>query len=87
VNIAQGILPFQLLADQSKTLVTSFAGLPLLMETFRALGLPEAIGKHLSLLRRPGTYEEADYVESFLPFSRWGAAVWMIFIVCVRMRV
>jgi hypothetical protein len=36
------------------------------METFRALGLPQAIGKHLSLLRRPGTYEEADYVESFL---------------------
>jgi len=66
VNIAQGILPFQLLADPSKTLITSFGGLPLLMETFRALGLPQAIGKHLSVLRRPGTYEEADYRESFL---------------------
>ncbi len=66
MNIAQGILPFQLLADPSKTLITSFGGLPLLMETFRALGLPQAIGKHLSVLRRHGTYEEADYVESFL---------------------
>ncbi len=36
------------------------------METFRALGLPQAIGKHLSVLRRPGIYQEADYVESFL---------------------
>ena len=56
MNIAQGILPFQLLADPSRTLITSFGGLPLLMETFRALGLPQAIGRHLSVLRRPGTY-------------------------------
>jgi hypothetical protein len=66
LTIAQGILPFQLLADTSKSLITSFGGLPLLMETFRALGLAQAIGKHLSLLQRPGTYEEAHYVESFV---------------------
>jgi len=66
LTIPQGILPFQLFADTSKTLITSFGGLPLFMETFRALGLPQAIGKHLCLLRRSGIYEEADYVESFV---------------------
>ncbi len=36
------------------------------METYRALGLAQSVGKHLCLLQRPGKYEEADYVESFL---------------------
>lgn len=36
------------------------------METFRALGLPQSIAKHLPLHERPGKYEEADYVESFI---------------------
>ena len=66
MNIAQGILPFQLIADHSKVLVTSFGGLPLVMETYRALGLRQSVRKYLPLLQRPGKYEEADYVESFL---------------------
>ncbi len=66
MNIAQGVLPFQLVEDSSHALVTSFGGLPLVMETFRALGLPQSIQKHLPLQRRPGKYEEADYVESFI---------------------
>ena len=36
MNIAQGVLPFQLIPDTSKVLMTSFGGLPLVMETFRA---------------------------------------------------
>jgi hypothetical protein len=66
VNIAQGLLPFQLVSDSSKVLITSLSGLPLVMETFRALGLPNSVEKHLSVLQRPGKYGEADYVESFL---------------------
>jgi hypothetical protein len=34
--IAQGILPFQLIADPSKVLITSFGGLSLVMETLFA---------------------------------------------------
>ena len=67
MNIAQGILPFQLIEDSSNVLMTSFSGLPMVMETFRALGLPQSIAKHLPFRKRPGKYEEADYVESFLP--------------------
>jgi len=36
------------------------------METFRSLGLPQAVKKHLTLHQREGKYQEADYVESFV---------------------
>ena len=70
MNIPQGILPFQLIADHSKVLVTSFGGLRPIIETYRALGLPQSLHKHLSFLQRPGKYEEADYVESFCGWGR-----------------
>jgi len=66
MNIPQGLLPFQLIQDSSKILVTSFGGIPLVMETFRALGLVQSIQKHLPILQRQGKYREADYVESFV---------------------
>ena len=47
MNISQGLLPFHLIQDASKVLLTSFGGLPLVMETFRALGLPQSIQRHL----------------------------------------
>src|SRR4030067_909966 len=49
MNIAQGLLPFQLVEDTSQVLITSFGGLPLVMETFRALGLAQSVQKHLAL--------------------------------------
>ncbi len=66
MNIAQGLLPFQLVEDSSSVLITSFAGLPFVMETFRALGLAQSIAKHLPVQKRSGKYGEADYVESFI---------------------
>ena len=66
MNISQGLLPFHLIQDTSKVLLTSFGGLPLVMETFRSLGLPQSIKKHLTLHQREGKYQEADYVESFV---------------------
>jgi hypothetical protein len=66
MNILQGLLPFQLIEDTSKVLITSFGGIPLVMETFRALGLSESIQRHLPILERQGKYREADYIESFV---------------------
>ncbi len=66
MNISQGVLPFQLIQDTSTVLITSFGGIPLVMETFRALGLGRSIQKHLPLLQRQGKYREADYIESFI---------------------
>ena len=76
MSIAQGILPFQLIENTSKLLLTSFAGLPLVMETFRALGLPQSIRKHLSILQKEVKYQEADYIESFISlFAAGGECV------------
>ena len=66
MNITQGLLPFHLIEDNAKIMMTSFAGVPLVMEAFRALGLRASIQKHLPILQRSGRYEEADYVESFV---------------------
>jgi hypothetical protein len=66
MNISQGLLPFHLIEDNSKIMMTSFAGVPLVIETFRSLGLRASVQKHLPLLQRPGKYQEADYVESFI---------------------
>jgi hypothetical protein len=66
MSISQGLLPFHLIEDHSKIMMTSFAGIPLVIETFRALGLRASVQKHLRLLQRQGRYEEADYVESFV---------------------
>src|SRR5512139_824695 len=66
MTISQGLLPFQLTQDNSKIMMTSFAGVPLVIEAFRALGLRTSVQKHLPLLQRPGKYQEADYVESFV---------------------
>jgi len=64
LNIAQGIFPFQPIADDSKFLITSLGGLPLVMETYRPSVLPQSVENHLPILHRPGRYEEADNVES-----------------------
>lgn len=62
----QGVLPFTVERDGSDEKITSFAGLPLVSETFRALGLPEAIRTHLRLKERQAGYTEAQMVESFV---------------------
>jgi hypothetical protein len=67
MSVTQGILPFKLTADKSKSIVTSFSGLPLVVETMRALKLPGAISKYLRIKQRDsGLYTEADYIESFV---------------------
>ena len=38
MTVPQGMLPFKLIPDTDTSIVTSFAGLPLVVETMRALG-------------------------------------------------
>ena len=56
MNIAQGLLPFQLVEDTSQVLITSFGGLPLVMETLRALGLAQSVQENLPLQKRLGKF-------------------------------
>jgi hypothetical protein len=76
MNISQGLPPFHLIQDTSKVLLTSFGGLPLVMEAFRSLGLAQSIEKHLTLHQREGKYQEADYIEAFISvFAAGGECV------------
>jgi hypothetical protein len=67
VTVTQGILPFKLIPDRDKSVLTSFAGLPLVVETMRALKPPQAIKDLLHIKKREsGSYSESDYIESFV---------------------
>jgi Transposase DDE domain group 1 len=75
MTVPQGILPFKLIADTEKSIVTSFAGLPLVVETMRALNLPEVIRTVLHIKKREsGFYSESDYVESFISLFAAGGS-------------
>jgi hypothetical protein len=67
MSITQGILPFKLIVEKSSEVITSFAGLPLVLETMKAMKIPELVRKNLKIKQRDsGKYSEGDYVESFL---------------------
>ena len=67
MSVPHGILPFKLIADTSQSIVTSFAGLPLVVETVRAMKIPQLVNRHVKVKQRDsGKYTESDYVESFI---------------------
>jgi hypothetical protein len=75
MTVAQGILPFKLIPDTEKSVVTSFSGLPLIVETMRALKLPDTIKDLLHIKKRgSGSYSETDYVESFISLFAAGGS-------------
>ena len=47
MNLRAGRLRFQVQLSDAPAAVTAHAGLPLVIEAFRALGLPQAIREHL----------------------------------------
>jgi hypothetical protein len=47
--MAQGILPYKYEEDKKAAGMTSLAGLPLYLDLSFALGLPDSIGRHLTL--------------------------------------
>ena len=75
MTVAQGILPFKLIPDTEKSIVTSFAGLPLVIETMRALKLPDTIKELLHIRKREsGFYTENTYIESFISLFAAGGS-------------
>ncbi len=67
MSVTQGLLPFKLILDSEKSIITSFAGLPLVIETMRALKVPKLVERFLKVKRRDtGRYTEGDYIESFV---------------------
>ena len=66
MNLRAGRLPYQVQLTDSASEVTAHAGLPLVLETFRALGLPQAIGAHLHFKQRVRGYSEVTCIETLV---------------------
>ena len=62
----EGLLAFKLIEDDSGEALTSFGGLPLVVETMEALGLPGSVKRHVRIKRRDSGYTESKYVESVI---------------------
>jgi len=64
--MSQGLLPYTVeVVDRADT-VTGRAGLPLVLETMRALGLDQAIAAHVHVRERQSGYSETAKVEALL---------------------
>lgn len=60
------LLPFQLDSEPATDTLTAFGGLPLVAQTYRSLGLPQSVARHLRFKQRQRGLDEATLVESFV---------------------
>jgi hypothetical protein len=66
------LLPFQLDPDPATETLTAFGGLPLVAQTYRSLGLPQSVARHLRLKQRQRGLDEATMIESFVLLNAAG---------------
>src|ERR1035438_2382061 len=52
--------------------LTALGGIPLVVQTFRSLGLPQSVKEHVGVKERERGYDEATFVESFVVLSAAG---------------
>jgi len=64
--MSQGLLPYTVETVADGDGLTSRAGLPLVLETLRALGLPRAIREHIHLRERQSGYTETEKIETLV---------------------
>ena len=62
----EGLLPFKLIEDESGEALTSYGGLPLVVETCEALGLAGLVKQNVRIKQRNRGYTESKYVESVI---------------------
>jgi DDE family transposase len=65
-------LPFVLEAEPARETLTSYGGVPLVVQTFRSLGLPQAIAQHVRIKQRQSGYDEGEFIESFVVLNAVG---------------
>jgi len=64
--MSQGLLPYTVETVPAGPGVTGRAGLPLVLETMRALGLPRAIRTHVHIRERQSGYTETEKLEALV---------------------
>src|SRR5438093_11491460 len=68
----EGLLPFKLIEDESGEALTSYSGLPLVMETCEALGLAGLVKHYVRIKQRNRGYTESKYVERVIALMAAG---------------
>jgi hypothetical protein len=66
------LLPFQLDPEPATDTLTALGGLPLVAQTFRSLGLPQRMARHLRLKQRQRGLDEATMVGSVVLLNAAG---------------
>lgn len=66
------LLPFQLDPEPATETLTAFGGLPLVAQTFRSLGLPQSVARHLRLKQRQRGLDEVTMIESVVLLNAAG---------------
>jgi hypothetical protein len=56
----EGLLPFKLIEDDCGEALISYSGLPLVVETCQALGLPRLVNRHVRIKQRDGGYHSTS---------------------------
>jgi hypothetical protein len=59
-------------AEPIKEKLTALGGLPLLVQTYRALGLASSVNRNVSIKQRDRGFDEATYLESFVILNAAG---------------
>ena len=72
VSVTEQPLPFQWDPEPATEILTGFGGLPMVVQTFRSMRLPEAIREHVRIKERQRGYDESTFVESFVVLNAAG---------------
>ena len=65
-------LLFELDPKPAEEMLTSWGGIPLVVQAFRSLGLPGRVKQHVVVKERQRGYDEATFVESFVMLNAAG---------------
>ena len=65
-------LLFDIAPEPIEETLTALGGIPLVVQAFRSLGLPQSVKKHVGVKERERGYDEAPFVESFVLLNAAG---------------
>src|SRR5919109_4101032 len=65
-------LLFEIDPEPLSEAVTAMAGVPLVVQAFRSLGLAESVKQHVNIKQRQRGYDEPTFVESFVILNAVG---------------
>jgi Transposase DDE domain group 1 len=72
VPVTEQPLPFQLDPEPAAEVLTAFGGVPMVVQAFRSMRMPQTIREHVRIKERERGYEEATFVESFVVLNAAG---------------